>query len=38
MELKVLAKEYLLDCQVRGLAARSISNYTKQIGYFLIYL
>ncbi len=38
MRLQVLAKEYILDCQVRGLAAKSISNYTKQIGYFLRYL
>ncbi len=38
MELEVLAKEYLLDCQVRGLSPRTIDLYQKGLGYFFEYL
>ena len=38
MELTMLAKEFVFDCQARELAPRTIRNYEKQISYFIRYL
>lgn len=38
MSLEMLVKEFLIDCQARNLSPKSISNYQKQLGYFLRYL
>ena len=38
LELTMLAKEFVFDCQARELAPRTIRNYEKQISYFIRYL
>ena len=38
MELDLLVKEYLFDCEARNLSPRTIGGYRKQLGYFLRYL
>lgn len=38
MELRVLADEYLFECECRKLSSKTVENYRKQITYFLEYL
>ena len=38
MLMEEVKNEFLLDCQVRNLAPRTIQNYKKQLSYFLRYL
>lgn len=38
LELTMLAKEFIFDCQARELVPRTIRNYEKQISYFIRYL
>ena len=38
MYMKLLAKEFIFDCQVRDLAPRTVHNYEKQLAYFVRYL
>lgn len=38
LSMKTLVQEFILDCQARNLAPRTIHNYEKQLNYFVRYL
>ena len=38
MELKLLAKEFIFDCEARNLSQGTIKGYEKQLSYFLCFL